>query len=121
LPSAAILLVNPGPALVTRDVFAAFAGRFSQAKPLGRPWRNLSDFVHALASRGNDLTAPAVLLSPVIADVLTFLLGTAGARYAAMSGSGATCFALYDSLDAARRAAAVAPPAWWRHAGTFVS
>jgi 4-diphosphocytidyl-2-C-methyl-D-erythritol kinase len=120
LPSAAILLINPRTALATRDVFAAFAGKFSQAKPLGRPWRSLSDFVQELASRGNDLTAPAVLLSPVISDVLTFLRGTAGARYAAMSGSGATCFALYDSLDAARRAAALAPPVWWRHAGTFV-
>src|SRR5262249_13815924 len=101
LPSPAVLLVNPGPAFVTRDALRAFAGKFSQAKPLGRPWRNLSEFVHELASRGNDLTAPAVVLSPVIADVLTFLRGTAGVRYAAMSGSGATCFALYDSHDAA--------------------
>jgi len=37
-----------------------------------------------------------------------------------MSGSGATCFALYDSLDAAQRASLSMPPAWWRHAGTLI-
>ena len=41
----------------------------------------------------------------MIAEVLAFLRNSAGARYAAMSGSGATCFALYDSPDAAQRAA----------------
>jgi len=42
-------------------------------------------------------------------------------RYAAMSGSGATCFALYDTPAAAERAAADVPAAWWRHAGTLAN
>ena len=56
-----------------------------------------------------------------LADVLAALGRTEGARYAAMSGSGATCFALYDDTAAARRAAAGLPDRWWRHAGRLVS
>ena len=58
-----------------------------------------------LARRGNDLTDAAISRQPAIADVLAFLRGSDGVRHAAMSGSGATCFALYDTIDDARRAA----------------
>ncbi|MGZ5904201.1 MAG: 4-(cytidine 5'-diphospho)-2-C-methyl-D-erythritol kinase [Reyranella sp.] len=120
LPSCAILLVNPGTALATRDVFEARRGPFSTAVPVTQPWRDLPDFVAALARRGNDLSDAAIALRPAIADVLGFLRNSNGARYAAMSGSGATCFALYDSLDAAQRASTSMPPTWWRHAGTLI-
>jgi 4-diphosphocytidyl-2-C-methyl-D-erythritol kinase len=120
LPPAAILLVNPGTALPTRDVFEARRGPFSTAVPVTQPWRDLPDFVAALARRGNDLSDAAIALRPAIAEVLAFLRNSNGARYAAMSGSGATCFALYDSPDAAHQASASMPPAWWRHAGTLI-
>ena len=120
LPPAAILLVNPGAPLPTRDVFEARRGPFSTAVPVTQPWRNLPELVTALVRRGNDLSDAAISLRPAIAQVLTFLHNSRGARYAAMSGSGATCFALYDSLDAAQRASASMPPAWWRHAGTLI-
>ena len=120
LPPAAILLVNPGAPLPTRDVFEARRGPFSTAVPVTQPWRNLPELVTALVRRGNDLSDAAISLRPAIAEVLTFLHNSRGARYAAMSGSGATCFALYDSLDAAQRASASMPPAWWRHAGTLI-
>jgi 4-diphosphocytidyl-2-C-methyl-D-erythritol kinase len=121
LPPAAILLVNPGVALPTRDVFAGRRGPFSQTAPLPLPWRDLPHFVEELLRHGNDLTDAAVSLCPAIADVVAFLGGSVGARYAAMSGSGATCFALYDTLEAARQAVASAPAAWWRHVGTFAA
>jgi 4-diphosphocytidyl-2-C-methyl-D-erythritol kinase len=120
LPPAAILLVNPGAPLPTRDVFEARRGPFSTAVPVTQPWRNLPELVTALVRRGNDLSDAAISLRPAIAEVLTFLHNSRGARYAAMSGSGATCFALYDSLDAAQRASASMPPAWWRHAGALI-
>ena len=120
LPPTAILLVNPGTPLPTRDVFEARRGPFSTAVPVTQPWRNLPELVTALVRRGNDLSDAAISLRPAIAEVLTFLHNSRGARYAAMSGSGATCFALYDSLDAAQRASASMPPAWWRHAGTLI-
>jgi len=61
----------------------------------------------------NDLEAPARTIAPVIGDVLEVL---AGARLARMSGSGATCFALYDSdaeRDAAEARVRTARPDWW--------
>ena len=119
LPPCAILLVNPGVSLSTLEVFAARRGDFSSVRPSASDWSGLAGFVQALAERGNDLTPAAVSLQPVIGEVLSFLGATAGARYAAMSGSGATCFALYESVAEARQAATHLPQAWWHHAGTF--
>lgn len=118
LPECAVLLVNPGAALATRDVFAARRGTFSAVRP-PPPWRTLAQLADVLAERGNDLTAAAVALAPPVGRVLQEL-GRTGARHVAMSGSGATCFALYDSLELARQASSSLPAAWWRHAGRFV-
>jgi len=120
LPPCAVLLVNPGVVLPTAEVFAARHGDFSPERPLARPWSDLAGLAAALAERGNDLTDAACGLRPAIADVLAFLRGTEGVRHAAMSGSGATCFALYGTQDAAQRAAARVPSSWWRHAGRLV-
>jgi 4-diphosphocytidyl-2-C-methyl-D-erythritol kinase len=121
LPPCGLLLVNPGVALPTRDVFARRQGGFSEAVPIDRPWSTLADLVAALKRRGNDLTDAAISLQPAVGDVLETLGRSSGVRYAAMSGSGATCFALFDDLPAARRAADAMPVVWWRHAGTFAS
>ena len=95
-----VLLVNPGVALPTGPVFNGWDG--VDRGPL-RDWE----------SGRNDLEAPARALVPEIGAVLEAL---AGARIARMSGSGATCFGLYDD-EAARDAAAVrisaARPGWW--------
>ncbi len=119
LPECAVLLVNPGVALATRDVFAARSAAFSAQRPAPRPWRDLAELVGVLVDRGNDLAAPAISLAPPIGQVLE-ALGRTGARHAAMSGSGATCFALYDSQELAQRASSSLPAAWWRHVGRFV-
>ena len=119
LPPCAILLVNPGVSLSTVDVFAARRGDFSSVRPSAPTWSGLAGLVKVLANRGNDLTPAAVSLRPVIGEVLSFLGATEGTHYAAMSGSGATCFALYATAAEARHAAARLPQAWWHHAGTF--
>jgi 4-diphosphocytidyl-2-C-methyl-D-erythritol kinase len=119
LPSCAILLVNPRAALPTPDVFKARHGAFSESRPL-RPWTDLASFAAALAERGNDLTEAAIALRPVVADVLAFLGRSDGALHVGMSGSGATCFALYESVELANRAAACLPTSWWHHAGKLV-
>ncbi|MFZ5784679.1 MAG: 4-(cytidine 5'-diphospho)-2-C-methyl-D-erythritol kinase [Pseudomonadota bacterium] len=121
LPDGAILLVNPRVPLPTRDVFARRVGAFSAADAPPPSWRTAAEFQSVLAARGNDLTAAAVALAPQIGDVLEALARLDGVRYVAMSGSGATCFALFDTLAAARGGAAALPSRWWRHAGTFVS
>jgi 4-diphosphocytidyl-2-C-methyl-D-erythritol kinase len=74
------------------------------------------EFAAMLADLGNDLEQSAIKLQPAIADVLAALRGLSGCRLARMSGSGATCFGLFDSR---RRAAAAAQelraahPDWW--------
>ena len=119
LPPTAILLVNPRRALATRDVFAARTGAFSPERPQPPAWRSLDDLVRLLAERGNDLLPAALALEPAVGLVLESL--RAGrARHAGMSGSGATCFALYDTDEDARAAAARLPAGWWSHAGRFV-
>jgi len=119
LPACAVLLVNPDVALSTRDVFAARHGAFPAPRQAPQSWQSLAEFAGILAQRGNDLTAAAVSLAPIVGQVLEALLRT-GARHSAMSGSGATCFALYDSPELARHAASTLPPTWWRHVGGFV-
>jgi len=119
LPPCAILLVNPRAALPTPDVFKARRGAFSESRPL-HPWTDLASFAAALAERDNDLTDAAIALRPVVADVLAFLRKGDGALHVGMSGSGATCFALYESVELANRAAARLPTPWWHHAGNLV-
>lgn len=119
LPSCAILLVNPRVTLPTPDVFRARQGAFSEPRPL-RPWTDLASFAATLAERGNDLTDAAITLRPVVADVLAFLRKSDGACHIAMSGSGASCFALFESVERANRAANRLPASWWHHAGNLV-
>ncbi|MBN9498309.1 MAG: 4-(cytidine 5'-diphospho)-2-C-methyl-D-erythritol kinase [Alphaproteobacteria bacterium] len=114
LPGWGVVLVNPGIALATPSVFKARSGAFSVG---GKFAPNLSN----LAAAGNDLEAPAIALVPAIADVLAALRGLPDVRLARMSGSGATCFGLFDRPESAALAAkalkAQAPSAWWIAAG----
>ena len=61
----------------------------------------------------NDLEAPARRLAPAIDDVLGTLATQPGATLIRMSGSGATCFALFDSAQARDWAALSCPGEWW--------
>ncbi len=95
LPLVDIVLVNPHVPLPTRDVFAALGASENmlpeQAMPAG--FSTLEDLCDFLRTQGNDLQAPATVLVPQIGDCLASLQ-KAGAVYAAMSGSGASCFGL---------------------------
>jgi 4-diphosphocytidyl-2-C-methyl-D-erythritol kinase len=69
-----------------------------------------------LLAQSNDLERPAIALAPVIADVVAALRDSAGCKMARMSGSGATCFALYAFAAAAQKAAKSLRgkfPSWW--------
>jgi len=124
MPRLPAVLVNPGVAVATKLVFAGWR---PPANPPGA-LAGAADFAGSaapitehqllewLAREGNDLEASAIALAPPIADVLATLRGVAGCRLARMSGSGATCFALFSS--AAEAAAAgndlqARFPAWW--------
>lgn len=100
-----VLLLNPRIALSTREVFARWDGE--DRGPLGN-WRE----------GRNDLEAPAIGLVPEIASVLSWLRER-GAWFVRMSGSGASCFGLFDSERSRDDAASEAPAEWWRMA-TFL-
>ncbi|WP_120715719.1 4-(cytidine 5'-diphospho)-2-C-methyl-D-erythritol kinase [Tsuneonella amylolytica] len=107
-----VLLVNPRVPLATGPVFAGWDGQDRGPLPNGPALR--------IAAEGrNDLEAPAIGLVPEIATVLEALEGT-GPTLARMSGSGATCFALYSDPEARREAAArlaADHPDWWQMSG----
>lgn len=114
LTGTAVLLVNPRVPLATGPVFAGWDGSDRGPLPQGS--------VRAIALAGrNDLAPSAIALCPAIAEVLAALRETAP-LLARMSGSGATCFALYEQADQRDAALAVieaAQPGWWTLAGTL--
>ncbi len=121
LPPCGLLLVNPGVAVATVDVFRARTGAFSPPAVLPPAWPGVAAMAQDLAALSNDLEAPALAVCPAIAPVLAALRALPGCRLARMSGSGATCFALFDDPAAAEAAAKRLPDAWWRSAGPLVA
>ena len=101
-----VLLVNPGIPLSTAEVFAAWDGVYHGALEGWREGRN-------------DLEPTARALAPVIGDVIDWLRTQEESNFVRMSGSGATCFALFDSEEARDAAAAACPSNWW-HLATFL-
>ena len=104
LPETAVLLVNPSVALATPKVFVARQGAFSAPARFAERPANAARLAALLAERRNDLTDAALALCPAIATVLERLVRLEGALIARMSGSGATCFALFASLEEAQAA-----------------
>lgn len=132
LPKMPCVLVNPRVAVATRDVFEALAlrngellvGATDVIESLAWPedGASLEDWVEVLAADFNDLEAPAMRIQPVIGEVLAALSATDGAWLVRMSGSGATCFAIFENTAEAQRAAQKIQrdhPAWWVHAGVL--
>jgi 4-diphosphocytidyl-2-C-methyl-D-erythritol kinase len=132
LPQMPCVMVNPGVPVATKDVFAALGLRNGELLVgatdvlLQDRWpgggASLEDWVEALAASSNDLEAPAMRVQPVIGEVISALNATNGAWLARMSGSGATCFAIYENTAEAGRAAEKLRrdhPGWWVHAGTL--
>ena len=124
LPEAGTLLVNPRRALPTAAVFAARRGPFGHVGRFAPMPSTASALARALVPCRNDLTEAAIGLVPEIGAVLARLGWLPGCLLARMSGSGATCFALFanrTAAEAARAVVAAAEPWWWCAAGGFVS
>ncbi len=116
LPPLWFVLVNPGVALSTAEVFAGREGDFAQAAEPLLPPIGLVALVDWLAARPNDLQAAACRLAPAVVEVLDALDDLSDCLLARMSGSGATCFGLFESEEAAQHAAealALQHPHWW--------
>ena len=121
LPDFYLVLANPGIALPTAEVFRTWAGMgLAFSGPLAAPLPDdFEGFVAALCAARNDLEVAAVAAAPQVAVVLKTLAGLPGCRLARMSGSGATCFGLFErrgEAEAAALALAV-DQGWWAWAG----
>jgi len=121
------VLVNPGVAVPTKDVFAALGAPALTGPPEPNEFiaidADAASLVPLLAGRRNDLQTPAIKIRPVIADVLRALERSANCLLARMSGSGATCFGLFGSSGTAEEAARrlqAAHSNWWVRA-TYLS
>ncbi|WP_291571898.1 4-(cytidine 5'-diphospho)-2-C-methyl-D-erythritol kinase [Bradyrhizobium sp.] len=132
IPKMPCVLVNPRVGVATKAVFEGLGLRSGellvgasdviQATAWPEPGASLEDWVEALALASNDLEAPAMRIQPVISEVLAALNATNGAWLARMSGSGSTCFAIYENTAEAQRAAQkiqLDHPLWWVHAGVL--
>ncbi|HEY8611327.1 MAG TPA: 4-(cytidine 5'-diphospho)-2-C-methyl-D-erythritol kinase [Roseomonas sp.] len=117
LPAFGLVLANPRVSLPTPHVFTARTGPFSPAAALSAGWADAAAMAAALRVLRNDLEPPALALCPPIAEVLAALGALPGALMARMSGSGATCFAVFADAEVAARAAGTLPAAWWRWGG----
>jgi len=132
LPKLPSVLVNPCVPVATKDVFATLGLRNGEllvgaADVLESPaWpedgASILDWVEAISIVDNDLEAPAIRVQPAISDVLSALGAADGMLLSRMSGSGATCFAIF--ADAAKAHAASEQirrdhPDWWVHAGVL--
>jgi 4-diphosphocytidyl-2-C-methyl-D-erythritol kinase len=132
LPKMPCVMINPRVPVATKDVFATLGlqkgellvGASDVIEAPGWPddGGSIGDWVEALAAGTNDLEAPAQRIQPLIGEVLTALRESDGALLARMSGSGATCFAIFEQATTAQAAAKkieLAHPEWWVHAGTL--
>jgi 4-diphosphocytidyl-2-C-methyl-D-erythritol kinase len=118
LPEFGMVLVNPGVAVSTPAVFKARQGGFTPPANLPEAWVSVDAMVADLLCCTNDLQTAAIGSQPVIGEVLDVLAALPGAKLTRMSGSGATCFALFATpAEAAAAAAAIAHPGWWRWGG----
>lgn len=121
LPEFWLALVNPGVEVSTPRVFNALAGRYG---PPPEPWPPAIDSVAALVGllgeSRNDLEAAALETAPEIGEALSALRAAPGCALARMSGSGATCWGLFERGDDAIASAARIGSergAWWTAAG----
>ncbi len=120
LPRCGIVLLNPGLALATAEVFAARTGAFSAPARLPASWPDVAAMAADLERLRNDLEPAAITLCPAVATALATLRAS-GCLLARMSGSGATCFGLFPTQAAASAAArAVSRPGWWARAGRLM-
>jgi 4-diphosphocytidyl-2-C-methyl-D-erythritol kinase len=120
LPALPVVLANPGVGLPTKSVFAGWKPAGPQVLTLDvaslAKITSREEYLQLLATQANDLESAAIAVEPVIAEVLVALRALIGCRLARMSGSGATCFALFSSAAAAIEAAKTLSgkyPQWW--------
>lgn len=117
LPQSWLVLVNPRVAVPTPQVFARVASKQNPPMPKKVPaFDTVHSFTDWLGRMRNDMEPAAIGIKPVIATVLDVIKAQPGCLLGRMSGSGATCWGMFDSQAKAQRAArsiATQNPGWW--------
>ncbi|KAA2314767.1 4-(cytidine 5'-diphospho)-2-C-methyl-D-erythritol kinase [Pseudooceanicola sediminis] len=117
LPPLPAVLVNPAIPLATPPVFKALQRRDNATMPpVPHDLRTPAQVAAWLALQRNDLQEAAISIAPGIPGALSQLTAQASCRLARMSGSGASCFGLFDTseqAEAAAKAISAAKPSWW--------
>ncbi len=124
LPEIPVVLVNPGKHCATPDVFRKFMGPMRMASPLPADLGTPQSLIEFLKTQDNDLTPAACEIVPEIGETISLLSQQRGCALARMSGSGATVFGLFDTMDQVENAVAVIAtdrPKWWVRGGTINS
>lgn len=114
-----LLLVNPGVEVSTAKVFAGLTTPNNPPMPAELYDPAYFEFPDWLGRQRNDLEPPARAAAPVIGSVIDAILEETGCRFARMSGSGATCFGVFDTQEQAEDAAqaiSARHPSWWARA-----
>lgn len=115
-PSTWLVLVNPRVPLSTADVFKAYDGHFRTPTQDSFSGGLFPDFIEFLSRQGNDLTDAACAAAPIVLEVLRDLTDLPDCALARMSGSGPTCFGLFETQDEAERTARLLTQnrqKWW--------
>ncbi len=116
MPEMPIVLVHPGKACNTKEIFDSFEGSFKDVILLPERFDHLDDTIEFLEGTNNMLKNAAFTFVPEIQNILAALQQQNGCRLARMSGSGSTCFSLFDDGEKAERAAKTIKeenPDWW--------
>ena len=122
VPDFWLVLVNPAVEVKTARIFATLKVR-DGAPMSALHWDGFDGFFGFLRAQRNDLQETAIGIAPVIGQVLSVLEHQSGCAVAGMSGSGATCFGVFEHQIAAERASAAiadAFPGWWVQAANRV-
>ncbi|MBL4892943.1 MAG: 4-(cytidine 5'-diphospho)-2-C-methyl-D-erythritol kinase [Rhizobiaceae bacterium] len=113
-----LLLVNPGVSIATMDIFNALSNKNNA----GMKFSHFQN-VEMLSSTRNDLQEPAISHAPIIQSVLDALAALPQVQFSRMSGSGATCFGVFETVEDAESAQIALSnqhPEWWVMSTTLI-
>ncbi|MFK5978604.1 MAG: 4-(cytidine 5'-diphospho)-2-C-methyl-D-erythritol kinase [Rhizobiaceae bacterium] len=106
-----LLLVNPGISIATKDIFKSLVNKINSRMELPNHFT-----IQTLYGTRNDLQEPAISHAPIIQSVIELIANLPQVQFARMSGSGATCFGVFETAEAAENAKIVLSgqhPEWW--------